>query len=153
MTSPVSPAQFCLLLGIFLVVAEFAVPGVMVCFFGLAAIILAGIFAVFPGMPFSAAIAIYIVLSLSMVFGLRRFVPGVFRGRTSVEGGDPDDDAVAGSLVVVTEAVSPDSPGKVEFRGSLWSATSSDSLAAGDHAVVESRENLTLRVRAAPRRA
>ena len=145
--TPISPAQFCLFAGIALVVAEFAVPGVMICFFGAAAIALAGVYAVFPGLPFAAALALYIALSLAMVFGLRRFLPATFKGRTSVEAGDPDDDGVAGSRVRVVEAISPDVPGKVEFRGTLWTAAASEPVAAGETVVVERRDNLTLRVR------
>lgn len=142
-----SPAQLCLLAGIVLVAAEFAVPGVMVCFFGAAAIVLAGLYQLFPDMPLLVALLLYIVLSLGMVFGLRRFMPKTFRGRTSVESGDPDDDDVSGARVVVAEAVGPNRPGKVEFRGSLWTAVSDEPLAPGDAATVESRDNLTLRVR------
>ena len=147
--TPVSPAQFCLLAGIALVVAEFAVPGVMICFFGAAALVLAGVYAAFPGLPFAAALALYIALSLAMVFGLRRFLPKTFKGRSSVEAGDPDDDDVAGSLVRVAEAISPDVPGKVEFRGTLWTAAADEPVAAGEIVEILRRENLTLRVRKA----
>lgn len=141
-------AQLCFAAGVALVVAEFAVPGVMVCFFGAAALVLAGVYAVWPELPFAAALALYIALSLAMVFGLRRFLPRTFRGRSSVEAGDPDDDSVAGAPAKVVEPISPGSPGKVEFRGSLWTAVASAPVAAGATVVVEGRDNLTLRVRA-----
>lgn len=145
-----SPASFCLLIGIILIVAEFVVPGVMICFFGAAAVVLAGVYALVPSLPTGVALALYIVLSLAMVFGLRRFLPKTFRGRTSVERGDPDDDDVAGSHVRVAEAIAPDQPGKVEFRGSLWNAAATDSIPSGAMVEVVRRDNLTLHVRKLP---
>ena len=147
---PLSPVSFCLLAGIALIVAEFVVPGVMICFFGIAAVILAGVYALVPGLPTAAALALYIVLSLAMVFGLRRFLPNTFRGRTSVEAGDPDDDGVAGCHVRVAEAIVPDVPGKVEFRGSLWTAAAETAVPAGETVEVVRRDNLTLHVRPLP---
>ena len=144
----ITNAKLCLVAGIALVVAEFAVPGVMICFFGAAAIVLAGVYAVWPGLPFAAALALYIALSLAMLFGLRRYMPKTFRGKKSVEAGDPDDDSVAGASAKVVEAISPEVPGKVEFRGTLWSAAAAEPVGAGETVEIERRDNLTLHVRA-----
>ncbi len=145
-----SPVSYWLLLGILLVVSEFVVPGFVICFFGVAAILVAGLYALFPSLAFSWAILIYIVLSLALVFASRRFLPKTFRGRTDVEKGDPDDDGVRGERVRVAEAIAPDVPGKVEFRGSLWIAAAEEAVPAGAVVEIERRDNLTLHVRKLP---
>jgi membrane protein implicated in regulation of membrane protease activity len=139
--------SFWFVLGLLLVLSEFAVPGVMICFFGFAALLVAGLLLVWPTAPTSVVLAAYIVLSLALLFGLRRYMPKTFRGHAKAAESDPDEDDVAGSRVVVVEAVAPNRPGKVEFRGTNWTAVSDAALAAGAAAVVVRRDNLTLTVR------
>lgn len=133
--------------GILLVLAEFAVPGFVICFFGAAAIATGLVHAVFQTMSGAALVSTYIILTLAFVFGVRRFIPASFKGRVSSGSGDPDDDGVAGSHAVVAEAIAPDAPGKVDFRGSLWTASSDRAIHAGERVEIIRRNNLELIVK------
>lgn len=132
------------ILGLLLTLSEFAVPGVMICFFGVAAMLMAGLLVLFPEMSSSLLIALYIATSLALLFGLRRFMPKTFSGRTRKATSDPDDDDVAGALATTLEPIEPNRPGKVEFRGTRWTASSTETIPAGTPVVVTRRENLTL---------
>ncbi len=136
-------------LGVLLVGAELLIPGVLICFFGFAAMLIAAILLVFPGIPAAPLLLLYAVLSGSLILGLRRLMPKSFSGRTTDAKTDPDDDDVVGAPATVIEAIAPGTPGKVEFRGSNWTAVSDSPLPAGARAIVTARNDLTLSVKPA----
>ena len=130
--------------GIVLILAEFSVPGVFICFFGIGALLTGCAVWIFPQMPFALTILLFSVLSVLFLFSCRRFMPKSFRGTTKVDRSDIEEDDVKGAEVVVTEAVAPDAPGKVEFRGSQWTARADREIAVGERAKIRERKNLTL---------
>ena len=130
--------------GAMLIVAEFAVPGVFICFFGVGALLTGAAVWLFPALSLTAQIALFTVLSIGFLIGCRRFMPQSFRGIRKVDHSDIENDDIAGAEVVVTEAIAPDAPGKVEFRGSQWSARADRALAVGERASIVRRHNLTL---------
>ncbi|MBQ7252700.1 MAG: NfeD family protein [Kiritimatiellae bacterium] len=133
--------------GLLLVLAEFVIPGLVVCFFGAGAILTGLALMVFPGLPAAGQLAIFLALSIALLAGVRRYLPDAFRGDEKKRAGNPDDDAVAGEIAEVVEAVSPELPGKVAFRGTEWRAKSDEALAKGEWAEVVRRENLALVVK------
>ena len=130
--------------GVALILAEFSVPGVFICFFGIGALLTGCAVWMFPQMPFALALLIFTVLSVLFLFSCRRFMPKSFRGTTKVDHSDIEEDDVVGSCAVVTEAVSPGNPGKVEFRGTQWTACADREIAVGTRAKIRKRKNLTL---------
>ena len=71
-------------------------------------------------------------------------MPRSFRGMVKIDRSDIENDDIAGAEAVVTEAIAPDAPGKVEFRGSQWTARADRALAVGERASIVRRNNLTL---------
>ena len=133
-----------LALGLALVVAELATPsGFFIIFFGIAALtvgILAGLDA--AGTTWVQWL-LFSVLSIAYVL--------LFRGRFQVKMQLPppnDVDSVIGKLAIVQERLLPGVVGRVEVRGSMWSArnTSQVTLDAGQRARVASIDGLTLTV-------
>lgn len=136
--------------GLFLTLAELIVPGVLVCFFGFAAMVAAGVLLLWPDIPIALLLSFFIAASLALIFGLRRFLPKTFRGRATVATADPDDDDVVGAAATVVEAIVPGVPGKVEFRGTNWTASADTDIPVGASVSVERRENLVLHVKTIP---
>ena len=135
------------LVGLGLVLAELAVPGVILVFIGVAAWLVA----ILDWMgvdSFSIQLWIFGITSLVLVFGARRFVKGWFTGKESSESGDIDEEFV-GKVVTVVSEIEAGGFGLVELKGAQWKATSSESLAEGSQAVIKARDNITLEV--APR--
>lgn len=130
--------------GVALILAEFSVPGVYVCFFGIGAILTGIVAWLFPAVPLTAELFIFAFLSVVFLLVCRRFMPKSFRGTVKVDLSDIENDDVVDAEVVVLEAIVPDAPGKVEFRGALWTARAERSIAVGERAKIRERRNLTL---------
>ena len=133
-----------LALGLALVVAELATPsGFFIIFFGVAALtvgILAGL-----NLAGTTWVQWLLFSVLSIVYVL------LFRGRLQVKVQIPppnDVDSLIGGLAIVQERLLPGVVGRVELRGSMWSArnTSQVTLDAGQRARVAAVDGLTLTV-------
>lgn len=133
--------------GIILIVSEFFVPGFIICFFGVSALVAGAAALVFPEIPLFVQILIFTVCGVLLLLGCRRFMPAVFKGRATVGCRDVDADDGVGEYCICTVDITPDLPGKVEFRGSSWSAICDEKILSGTRCVVVSRSNLTLTVR------
>lgn len=130
--------------GLALVVAELATPsGFFIIFFGLGALtvgLLAGI---------EAVSTVWVQWLLFSVLSILYLV--VFRGRLQARvqiPPPPNVDSLVGVLAVVQERLQPGVVGKVEVRGSSWSArnTSNVTLDPGQRARVAAVDGLTLTV-------
>ena len=131
--------------GLALVLAEFAVPGLVVLFFGLGALITGGLSAIIPGLQGSLPlqIVVWLASSVGTLFGLRRHAAAIFRG--TVTRGTEGVDEYSGKLAEVVEEIRPGKPGRVRFQGTTWTAITYDQpLVAGDACEILKGENLTL---------
>ena len=130
--------------GLALTVAELATPsGFFIIFFGLAALTVG----ILTGLDMAGGTAVqwllFSVLSIAYVL--------VFRGRLQRKVSMPesrDVDSLVGVLAIVQERLLPGVVGKVEVRGSMWSArnASNVTLDAGQRARVATVDGLTLTV-------
>ncbi len=127
--------------GVVLIFLEFAVPGVILVFFGAGAILTslltwAGIL---PGMV--GQVTVFGVSSLVLLFGLRKYASRFFKGDSTEE----KDDEYAGKLARVTREIYPGSiEGKVFFEGTDWRADSSVTIPAGSSVRITGKRNITL---------
>ena len=135
-----------LIAGIILILSEFIIPGFIICFFGASAIITGILYWFIPALTFAWQILLFAVLGVLLLIACRRYMPGVFKGKENGSDRDIDDDNVSGSTCVCRADIAPGVPGKVEFRGSLWNAISSDTIPAGSRCIIKSRNNITLEV-------
>ena len=133
-----------LALGLALVVAELATPsGFFIIFFGIAALTVG----ILSGLDMAGTIwvqwLLFSVLSIAYVL--------IFRGRLQAKVQIPqakDVDSLIGGLAIVQERLLPGVVGKVEVRGSMWSARNSSNvtLDAGQRARVVTVDGLMLTV-------
>lgn len=133
-----------LALGLALVVAELATPsGFFIIFFGIAALTVG----VLSGLELAGTTwvqwSLFSVLSIAYVL--------VFRGRLQAKVQIPPStnvDSLIGVLAIVQERLLPGVVGRVEVRGSMWSARniSDVTLDAGQRARVATVDGLTLTV-------
>tara|TARA_R110002096_G_scaffold40688_10_gene110360 strand:+ start:1435 stop:1869 length:435 start_codon:yes stop_codon:yes gene_type:complete len=139
------PAIIWFLIGLGLILAEFAVPGVILVFIGIAAWIVA-LLAWVGVESFSVQLWVFGLMSLGLVAFARRYVKSWFSGKESNEDGGLDEEFV-GKVVTVLSAIEKGGFGLVEHKGAQWKAISESSLAEGDLAEVIARDNLTLEVK------
>lgn len=116
------PAMVWFLIGLILIVSEFAVPGLVIIFFGLGAWAAAlALLAIQMSLFFQ--IVIFLVVSITALLVLRkRFM--------AVAEHTPDlTDEFIGKTAEVEERVKKGAYGKVKFKGTLWKAeTASDQV-------------------------
>lgn len=136
-----------ILLGLGIMSMELFLPGFILVFFGLGAV-LTGVLLIFVPMAINTQLVLFTVLSVVLLFSFRRLAQGYFVGR--VANVNPTGAAMekfSGETAVVTEDIIPNSPkGKVEFHGSFWNADAEMEIARGQKVTVLERHNLTLKV-------
>jgi inner membrane protein len=130
--------------GLALVVAELATPGgFVIIFFGIAALVIGvlGLLGVVSSAPLQ--FLLFSVLSIGSLALLRARLQSKIRTP-----GAANVDSLIGDLAIPQERLSPGVVGKVEVRGSTWSArnTSSVTLDPGQRARVSGVDGLTLAV-------
>jgi membrane protein implicated in regulation of membrane protease activity len=137
-------AVFWLYAGIALIVLEVMTPGLVSIFFGLAALVLALITWLVPGIPQLAQWLMFSVFSILFIALLRKTLKKTFSGTSEVT--EDLFDAFSGKRAMVVEVISPSKPGRVEFNGSNWTAEAEEVLDVGMLVRIKSKKNLTLYV-------
>ncbi len=136
-----------ILIGLLLLAAEVAVPGgIIMLFFGIAALIVGALVAGGLGGPLwvqSLLFSLLSIVSLTTLRGpiLRKMGAGTARADRV--------DAIEGENVLVITDLAPGADGKVEFRGTSWSAKNvgNNPLIKGEQGVVEKIKGVTLLIR------
>ena len=145
----VSPVLIWFLAGLALVLLEFAVPGVILIFFGLGAWVTALTTVLGLTTGLTSQLLVFGVSSVILLVVLRRWFRNRLFGHTS---GDQDPsknlDTPTGDKVMVTVALVPGSDiGRVEYKGAEWHARSEEPIAAGQPAVIVETDGITLVVK------
>jgi hypothetical protein len=135
-----------MLLGLALLVVEAATQGgLFALFFGLSAMVVGVLTAVGLGGPLGVQWALFTVVALVCLFVLR----GPLKARLNLGSPTRPVDQLLGEEALALEDVPAGGSGKVELRGSTWSARNATgaSVAKGTRCRVERIEGLTLWVR------
>lgn len=139
----VSPAFLWFVAGVVLILLEFAIPGVLIVFFGAGAMMTALLSWAGLLQGALAQLLFFLVSSLALLFGLRRFVAGSFRGDTTQEN---DEDFKGKTARAVTDITPGSLDGRVAFQGTEWKAESQVAVARGESVTITGKKNITLAV-------
>ncbi len=141
------PYMIWFIVGLILILSEFALPGIILIFIGLGAW-LAALTAWMEWTPTLASqMTVFAVGSVVFLLGLRRFFTEWFMGLSKSGDARDAEEEFAGKEVKVLAPVASGRDGKVEFKGASWNARSESSLEPGNVAIIVSRDGLTLTVR------
>ena len=141
-----SPAFWWTIAGIILMICEFAVPGLILFFFGLGALVTALAAWMFP-LSLTAQLAVFVAASLVSLFVLRRLLKPVFTGKTTAVTRDALSEGLVDAEGIVSEPVAPGAPGKILLNGTHWKAESDETLSEGVAVIVTGQKSLTLIVK------
>ncbi len=143
-----NPPIIWFLIGLALMLTEFAIPGIILVFFGMGAWIVAlGAWIGFLNGTSSQLMTFGISSVILLVF-LRRYFQNRFIGFVGDDHNPTDNiDDFSGQMVTVTTTIQPNHPGRIEYKGAGWTAISNVEIPAGQPAVIESVEGITLRVK------
>lgn len=135
------------LVGLGLMFLELMLPGLIVFFFGLGALIVAGI-CFFAEISLNLQLGIFIVSSISLLIILRGLLKKVFMGHSSSGGGGEGNlSEFIGERAIVKQTITAQRPGKVEFHGSDWAATAEGTIEEGATVEITAQDNITLKVK------
>lgn len=141
------PELIWFLIGLLLLIMEFALPGLIIFFFGVGAWVVA-LICLITDISINTQLIIFIVCSILSLLILRKWLKGIFLGHT----GSKQDlkhnlEEFVGQRAVVKEKIVPKLGGKVEFHGTNWEAHADDEIAEGAVVEIIGKDNITLKVK------
>ncbi len=135
------------ILGLIMMFSEILIPGLVIFFFGIGALIVGGI-CHFIDISINMQIIIFLVSSGVLLLTLRLWLKKIFIGYSSAkQSGDKQIVDNIGERAVVTQTIDPPKIGKVEFRGSNWNAISQSVIEEGITVEITGQKNITLEVK------
>lgn len=135
--------------GVAFLVAELFFPGFILIFFTAGSWVV-GLSLLLFDIGLSSQILVFIVVSLILLFALRKYSIKTFKGDTAKEVDDAYAESKIGKTAIVTKKITPKVPGEVKMMGSYWRAVSDMTIEEGESVVVEqkdSEDGLTFRVK------
>ena len=134
-------------IGLILFLLEFALPGLIVFFFGIGAWVVAGV-CLFADISLNVQLVIFLVSSVLLLLALRKWIRGIFVGHVySRQNAAEDIEECGGHKVLVKNAIIPPQTGSVELNGVDWKAQADCQIQSGQMVEIIRRDNLTLIVK------
>jgi len=119
---------------------EFAVPGLILFFFAVGAWIVA-LLSLFLDLSINAQLIVFLISSIASVLLLRKWVKKViFVQKYSSE----IEDEFLGKTGIAETLIGPGQIGKVDFKGTTWSAKSNDVIDKGENVTIIGNESILL---------
>jgi len=135
------------LVGLALLIMEFALPGLIIAFFGVGACIVA-VVCLITDIGLNAQLIIFIIASVLSLVCLRTWLKGIFMGHVkSRQDMTEDIKEFIGERAVVVEKITPKAGGKVELHGTNWTAEADAEIPEGTAVEVIGKDSLTLKVK------
>lgn len=141
----VSAPLFWLIIGVMLLFLELTLPGFVLLFFGLGALV-TSLGAYLFELSLSWQLALFIFASLISLFSLRNVIQKKFLQSSP----DADDEDVvlvgSGERGVVVNAIQPPAEGRIKYSGSSWRATADEKIGEGEIISIVSQKGLVVHV-------
>lgn len=138
------PAAVWFIIGFLLFLLEFALPGLILFFFGVGAWVVAILVLIF-GFPLNAQLIIFLATSVVSVLLFRKWMKNLIWSRK--QSTQLLDDEFIGKTALAETAIAPGQHGKVTFKGASWGASSEDVIAAGESVIIIGNESILLIVK------
>jgi membrane protein implicated in regulation of membrane protease activity len=137
-----TPPVIWFLVGVVLLLLELALPGLVIFFFGLGAWIVALCLVLFP-VNITWQLLIFVISSLAGLFLLRRFLKEKFFREDESNKSSLEEEFIGKTAVADTD-INPGISGKVNFKGTQWTAISDEAIKKGEKVRIKERESITL---------
>jgi len=143
-----TPASIWILIGVLLILSEFALPGVIAVFFGMAALLVGLLLFLNIPLDLPGQIFLFGVLGVALLLLARRRLTPWFKGKS--ETGGVGSEVLPVGTRATAQADFVQGLGVVVLNGVRWNAESQDAIRAGDPVWLIGRQGLILRVSATP---
>lgn len=135
MTNVLSPWLIWFLAGIVIMLAELAIPGFVIIFFGLGCLGAALVAAILPE-AYSVQLLAFLIISITSLLTLRKVAMRIFVGRSEGSENDDTGNVSVGARIKIDQDMEPDREARVRYRGTMWTAVSEESIPAGSEAEI-----------------
>ena len=136
------PELFWFILGLGLFLLELVIPGFFIFFFGLGAWVTALVCLI--GKPgTNLQIVIFAVSSTLLLLALRRIIQKKFLNSKSTQSDDVEDE-FTGKEALATVDFGGMKHGKVEFKGTTWTAESESEIKEGQRVIIIEKDSFKL---------
>ena len=143
----VKPELLWFLFGFVMFLLEFAMPGLIIFFFGIGAWFVA-IICFFVGISINIQLSVFLISSVLLIVFLRKRLKTIFIGRiTSKQTSYENLDGFVGEKAIVAKQIAPNIKGKVEFHGSNWDAESDEFIEEGVPVEIIGRNSIIFKVK------
>lgn len=140
-----NPAVIWFLAGLGLLLLELVLPGLVILFFGAGAWVTSLVCAISKNeLSLNWQILIFLVASLLGLVLLRKYLKRRFFNRTDKEIEDQLEEFIGRKAKAIEDF--KDGSGKIEFKGTQWSARCKDPVSKGEWVVIRTKDSLTLDV-------
>ncbi len=141
------PELIWFIIGLIFIILEFSIPGLITVFFGIGAWIVA-ILSLFLDISLNTQLLIFIFSSVLLLASLRKWFKTLFAGTDAPSQFEAEIlDAFLGKKAIVTKEITPNTKGKVEFRGTYWDAEAYETIPEGASVEILDKDNITLIVK------
>lgn len=142
-----NPALYWLIIGVMLFMLDLAVPGVLLSFFGLGAIITALVAWLLP-VSIAWQLVLFITVSLVSLLTLRDIIQKKIQKSDEPDEGEEVNTicAVPGERAVVTMTITPPAEGKIKYSGTFWRANADEEIGEGEIVTVLGQKDLVVHV-------
>jgi membrane-bound serine protease (ClpP class) len=141
------PELIWFIIGLILIILEFLIPGLITIFFGIGAWIVS-VICLFLDISLNLQLSIFLISSVLLLVSLRKWFKTLFTRKPGTgRAEDEVADEFVGQKAVVTEKITPNRKGRVEFRGSYWTAESYETIPEGASVEILDKDNITLIVK------
>ena len=139
-----NPAVIWFLIGLGLLLLELVLPGLAILFFGVGAWVTALVCA-FTDINLNWQILIFLAASMLGLVVLRKYLKKRFFSKRDTEAQDQLEEFIGRKARAVEDF--KDGAGKVEFKGTRWTARCDEKVSKGQWVIILSKDSLTLNVK------
>ena len=133
------------IVGLVVFLLEFAHPALILFFFGLGAWIVAAL-CLIADISINTQLAVFIVTSLVLLFGLRNWAKAYFVGKKRQTDVFENDENV-GQRAIVLKGIGPTRRGRIEIHGTAWDAESDEEIPENSTIEITGRVNTVYKVK------
>ncbi|MFT6851014.1 MAG: hypothetical protein ACJATA_001832 [Sphingobacteriales bacterium] len=141
-----TPEVIWFLLGLLFFALEFAVPGLILLFFGIGAWVTCIVCLALP-IETSTQLWIFILTSVVTLAALRKYLLNRSKNKKN-HLADDNYEFINQSAIAETHII-PGKTGLVQFKGASWQAIASDEVTQGDKVIITGKESIVLQVKPA----
>ena len=142
-----NPGFLWFIAGLALLFIEFILPGIVIGFFGVGAILTGILYWLGILDNLTLQLSFFLVSSLALLFGLRRYLKKYFVGKVTGNENSSLSDSIGVKVPVVERIEKHSTKGRVLYEGTEWNAIADEDIEKGTLVITTKKENLTFTVK------